>query len=262
MTHNQLRKTAEKYGLDLEYVTHWAPPNATDLRPLIAMPNVPKPLHGVAPRTVLGTTTWNKMRRECYEKANDTCEICGECPEDKRKRQAHEVYVVNYSTGESVFIGCVCLCQQCHLACIHNGRAITLYSKGNQLITADYLLEGAEKAFTIVSSYNKERGADVRLYSTWIEYLKHDELREPMLKLIKKTGVKFYSEDPKKLAKWKDWKLLLDGEEYPTPYANEKEWEKAMEKKNYNDNFGRQSLNIVPLTDEEVQAEHDKLKQF
>ena len=137
MTHNQLKKTAEKYGLDLKYVTHWAPPNATDLRPLIAMPNVPKPLHGVAPRTVLGTTTWNKMRRECYEKANDTCEICGDCPDDKRKRQAHEVYVVNYSTGESVFIGCVCLCQQCHLACIHNGRAITLYSKKSPLITAD-----------------------------------------------------------------------------------------------------------------------------
>lgn len=591
MTHNQLKKLADKWGLDLQYVTSWAPPSSDDLRPLIAMPNIPRPLHGEGcqPRTIYRPKDWNAMRRECYEKANDTCEICGDCPEDKRMRHclergtevltgkgwktietvstedvvagfvpdtetivwehptsttsnfeekiyrfkyktgkgfsvgvssghrmllqdgrtkkyktvtaenmkvgtwknipssgrgegedtlsleerlfialqadgtaerqkngnyycrirvskkrkqerlawlaknvsipirelknpnpgyygvsftipfngkkfleafgstkmsykkandfidelvkwdgwegerngchgrcyyssnkedidfvqavcaqaglgthltvsnratrnwgkwhlnknkvsenikpsfnleikkrafygvttmekkleeyyddvfcislpstyfvartkggdvfitgnSHECFVIDYEQGTATFIGCFCLCKQCHLACIHNGRAITLYSKNSPLVTKEFLLEGAEKAFSLIHGYNKEHNADVRLYSTYIEYLKHDELREPMLGLIKKYDVKFYSEDPKKMAPWGSWRLVLDGEEYPTPYKNEKEWEKAMEKKTYNDKFGKGvEINVKPLSDEEVKEEHDKLKQF
>ena len=266
MTHNQLKKLADTYGISLKYVTSWAPPHTDDLRPLIAMPNIVRPLQGdkCQPRTILRPKEWNAMRRACYERANDTCEICGECPEDKRRRQSHEVFAVDYEHGTATFVGCVCLCQQCHLACIHNGRAITLYSKNSPLITKDFLLEGAEKAFTIISSYNKDHPeAGLRAYSTYVEYLKFDELREPMLELIKKCDISFYSEDPKKMAKWGEWRLLLDGEEYPTPYKNEKEWEKAMEKKTYNDNFCKGvEINVKPLTDEEVREEHEKLKKF
>lgn len=265
MTHNQLKKMADKYGLDLKYVTSWAPPSGDDLRPLIAMPNIVRPLQGdkCQPRTIYRPKDWNAMRRACYERANDTCEICGECPDDKRKRQSHEVFAVDYEHGTATFVGCVCLDAQCHLACIHNGRAITLYSRNSPLVTKEFLLEGAEKAFSLIRDYNKEHNADVRLYSTYIEYLRHDELREPMLELIKRYDVKFYSEDPKKIAKWSDWKLILDGEEYPTPYKNEKEWEKAMEKKSYNDKFGKGvEINVKPLTDEEIKEEHDKLKKF
>lgn len=263
MTHNQLKKLADKWGLDLQYVTSWAPPSGDDLRPLIAMPNIPKPCHSLAPRTVLGATAWNKMRKECYEKANDTCEICGECPEDKRKRHAHEVYVIDYEKGTCTFIGVFCICALDHLGAIHTGRAVTLWSKGSPLATKEFLLEGAEKAFSMIQSYNKEHNANVRLYSTYIEYLKHDELREPMLELIKKYDVKFYSEDPKKMAKWGEWKLIIDGEEYPTPYKNEKEWQREMEKKNYNDKFGKGvEANVRQLTDEEIKEEHEKLKKF
>lgn len=263
MTSNQLKKLAESHGLDLKYVTSWAPPSSDDLRPLIAMPNIPKPCHSLAPRTVLGAKIWDKMRRNCYEKAHDTCEICGECPEDKRKRHAHEVYVIDYEKGICTFVGVFCLCALDHLGAIHTGRALTLWSKGSPLATKEFLLEGAEKAFSLVHAYNKENNGDVRLYSTFIEYLKHDELREPMLELIKKYDVKFYQEDPKKMAKWGDWKLIISGEEYPTPYKNEKEWEKAMEEKTYNDSFGKgKEANIRPLTEEEIKEEHDKLKKF
>lgn len=264
MTHNQLKKLADKWGLDLHYVTSWAPPSSDDLRPLIAMPNIPRPLHTVAPRTVLGATTWNKMRKECYERANDTCEICGECPEDKRKRHAHEAYIIDYEKGTCTFVGVFCLCALDHLGAIHTGRAITLYSKNSPLITKEFLLEGAEKAFNIISSYNRDHPeTDLRAYCTYLQYLKFDELREPMLELIKKYDISFYSEDPKKMAKWSDWKLILDGKEYPTPYKNEKEWEKAMEKKTYNDKFGKGvEIKVKPLTDEEVREEHNKLKRF
>lgn len=266
MTSNQLKKLADKYGLDLKYVTSWTPPTNGDMRPLIAMPNIPKPLHGEGcqPRTIYRPKDWNAMRRGCYEKANDTCEICGECPEDKRRRQAHEIYVIDYEHGTSTFVGCVCLDTLCHLACIHNGRALTLWSKGSPLSTKEFLLDGAEHAFKIISEYNKDNpGADLRAYSTYVEYLKHDELREPMLELIKKYGIKLYMEDPKKIAKWSEWKLILDGKEYPTPYKNEKEWKKAMEEKSYNDTFGKGiEVNVKPLTTDEVAEEHNKLKNF
>ena len=98
MTHNQLKKLADEYGLGLKYVTSWAPPSDEDLRPLIAMPNIVRPLQGdkCQPRTIYRPKDWNAMRRACYERANDTCEICGECPEDKRRRQSHEVFAVDY----------------------------------------------------------------------------------------------------------------------------------------------------------------------
>ena len=66
---------------DVKLVTEWHPPvqdayGEVDMRPLIAMPNIPKPTHGLAPRTLLGSATWNRMRKHAYAQADDTCEIC------------------------------------------------------------------------------------------------------------------------------------------------------------------------------------------
>lgn len=235
MTHNQLKKLADKYGLALEYVTSWTPPSSDDLRPLIAMPNIPRPLHAVAPRTILGATTWNHMRKRCYAEADNTCEICGYKPEILRRRHAHEVYEIDYEKGEAKFVRAFCVCSLDHLGCIHTGRAITLYGEDNPLYPKEFLLEGAEKAFKTIYEYNNDTNSDLRLYRTFIEYLKYDELREPMLELIHKYSAKFYSEDPKKTAKWSDWKLLMGDRVHPTPYKDEKEWKEAMAERNNSD---------------------------
>lgn len=214
---------------DVKLITKWTPPEGDDLRPLIAMPNLPKPTHALAPRTLLGASTWNHMRKACYYDADNTCEICGDKPENLRHRHAHEVYEIDYEKGEVRFVRAFCICALDHLGCIHTGRAITLFKQGNPLYPKEFLLEGAEKAFTIISSYNRDHpAADLRAYSTFLEYLKCDELREPMEKLIEKYDMKFYQEDPKKMAKWSDWKLIIGNREFPTPYANQKEWEEAM----------------------------------
>lgn len=230
MTNNQLKKLADRYGLDLKYITKWDPPKGEDLRPLIAMPNLPKMTHRLSPRTLLGSSTWNHMRKSCYAKANDTCEICGDKPEILRRRQGHEAYSIDYEKGLVTFVRCFCLDSVCHLACIHNGRAYTLWKDKHPLYPTSFLLEGAERAFKIIASYNKDHpDADLRAYSTYIEYLKHEELRGAMLDLITKYHIKFYMEDPKKMAPWKSWRLVIGNQEYPTPYENEKAWKKAME---------------------------------
>lgn len=234
-----------KSEFDIKYVTKWTPPTDDDLRPLIAMPNIPKPLHGVAPRTLLGASTWNHMRKKAYALADDTCEICGAKPDNLRHRHGHEVYEIDYRKGIARFVRVFCVCSLDHLGCIHTGRAITLYKHGNPLYPREFLLEGAEKAFRIVQEYNKDHPkADLRCYTTYLDYLKCDELREEMEGLIEKYQVKFYEEDKKKMAKWEDWKLIIGKKEYTTPYKDYQAWEEAMKEANANDSARMMQRNV------------------
>ena len=185
-----------KKDYDIKLVTKWTPPEGDDLRPLIAMPNIPKPLHSQAPRTLLGASTWNHMRSACYAEADNTCEICGNKPENLRHRHAHEVYEIDYEKGTAKFVRAFCVCALDHLGCIHTGRALTLFKQGNPLYPKEFLLEGAEKAFKTVQEYNRDHPeADLRCYATYLDYLKCDDLREEMEGLIEKYKVKFYQEN-------------------------------------------------------------------
>ena len=224
---------------DIEYVTEWKAPEkieGPDPR-IICMPNVPKPTHNMAPRTLLGKSTWDHMRRRCYFLANYTCEICGaEVGKDIEKRDyhGHELYSINYETGTVKFERVVGICALCHTRCIHTGRAFTMYKKGNPFMTAKMVLEGAEHAFSLVHKWNTEHPEEepLRLYATWIEFAKDKQIGEDICKLIEKYDVKFYAQNSKSQAPWGDWKLIIGNKEYPTPYANEQEWEKKMEELN------------------------------
>lgn len=221
---------------DVKMVDGWIPPErGEDLRPLIAMPNIPRPLHGVNPRTLLGANTWNHMRKSCYAQAEDTCEICGYKPDNLRNRHGHEVYQIDYAHGTAKFVGVFCLCARCHLGCIHTGRALTLWKQHNPLYPTEFLLDGAEHAFKIIKSYNDDNpGADLRAYCTFLDYLKHDELREPMQKLIEKYDIKFY-EAPEDMVEWGDWKLMIGNKEYNTPYTDKEDWKAKVEEREAND---------------------------
>lgn len=232
-----------KDGYDIITVDEWKCPEDNNVA-LLTMPNVPYPLHNVAPRTLLCATAWNFMRKKCYEKANDTCEICGHKPEDRRFRHAHELYSIDYATQTAKFERCVCLCAKCHLQCIHTGRALTLFKKGDPINTKERLLDGAEHAFTIISDYNKAHPDQepLRLFSTWVDYAEHPELKDKMQELIKKYDIKFYKVNQKwyRPSRWKRWKLIIGSREYKTPYANQSEWKQAMDKNN------EKNLKLVP----------------
>jgi len=252
------KKILKQY--DVKLITKWSPPDGDDLRPLIAMPNLPKPLHGQCPRTLLGAGVWNQMRGHCYTEAEDTCEICGYKPDNLRNRHAHEVFEIDYEKGEARFVRAFCVCALDHLGCIHTGRAITLYKQGNPIYPKEFLLAGAEKAFKTIYEYNQDHPeADLRAYVTFLDYLKVDELKEPMEELIKKYDIKFYMEDPKKTAKWGTWKLFIGKNEYPTPYANEKEWEEAMKKQGEKDSARMMQKN---MEDKFSGGVYDKLNEI
>lgn len=220
-------------------VARWTAPPENDVR-VLGMPNIPKPLHGqsMQPRTIETPSTWNKMRLKCYEKAGYKCEICGYEHEKPADLHAHEVFSVDYSTGESKFERLICLCVVDHLLFIHSGRALTMYKKG--VYTAQQLLDGAEHGFKLISEYNKTHKDKIKVYGAMRDYLKEPELKGPMQKLIDKYGIEFYSElSAKKTGvKWSDWKMIYEGNEYHTPYKDEQAWADKMEELNQKEHRG------------------------
>lgn len=97
--------------------TKWIAPQGGGV-PLLTMPNIPFPLHGLAPRVIMGAAEWDKLRKQCYLDAGDKCEICGQQLCGKRNSDypmhaAHEVYEYDFEKLEARFIRPVCLCPTC-----------------------------------------------------------------------------------------------------------------------------------------------------
>lgn len=215
-------------------VTKWKAPAKNDVR-VLGMPNIPHPLQGPGcqPRTIVGASIWNQMRKQCYENAGYKCEVCGYEHQVPADLHAHELFDIDYEKGTSTFVRLVCLCPMCHLRVIHSGRALTMYKHGDPLYSKERLLEGAEHGFKLVSEYNKTHKRKIYVFSTIADYMKEPELKEPMEALTKKYNIEFYKPVAgKKQAAWGDWKLIWEGKEYKTPYANSKEWESKMEEMN------------------------------
>ncbi len=104
------------------------------IRPeLLLHPPIPVPLWGVNPRTIVGQTRWNEMRREVFEKNNDCCWACGVHQEKAKPTpwlEAHELYDINYKKGEMKRKEIVGLCGYCH-SFIHKRRLATIVDQGS-----------------------------------------------------------------------------------------------------------------------------------
>ena len=173
----------DKYKI--ERVDKWTCPTETGI-PLITMPNVPRPLHRLNPRNIMGASTWNHVRKRCYYNANYKCEICGvDFADIKPRYAAHELYSYDYKEGTGKFERCIAICAVCHNA-IHSGRLITMYKNGNQLYPKQYVLKVVEHCFSLVSKYNAEHRnkKPLKVYATFLEYLKVPELHDEMKALM------------------------------------------------------------------------------
>lgn len=204
----------------------WECPADTGV-PLLTMPNVPKPLHGLPPRVIMGKSTWDHVRKRCYFEAGYKCEICG-CEPPKGQLHAHELYSYDWKAGTGKFERCIAICKQDH-DFIHSGRLITMLKNNNILYPKEYVLGVVEKGFKLVYEYNTthRNKKPLRVYSTFLNYLEVPSIHDEMEKLIDKYEIQFY-EDPDEQAEWGDWKLLIGDVAHPTPYANYWEWKDAM----------------------------------
>jgi len=162
---------------------------------LLLSPNIPKPLHGVSPRSILGPIWWQKTRHEAYRSTNFHCQACGVYKFNARWRkwlEGHEVYDIDYLLGSAVYIKTVPLCHFCHNF-IHDGRLRSLLEKG-EIPPGKYI--------QIIQHGHRVLG------------------EAGLIKPQPYTGP---------FADWKDWRLIIGDKRYPPKFKSLKEWKKAFE---------------------------------
>lgn len=178
---DRLRKAAE--GI--------APKPEFKLRPeVLCCPNVPKPLHRVCPRTILGRAWWDATRQAAYASTGGHCIACGVNQQLATWRQwleGHELYRIDYPHGRMTYVETVPLCHLCHCF-IHDGRLRSMIQQGK---------ETPEK-LKIVLDHGRRILAAARIQ------------KPPP-----------YSG---KTAEWGSWRLVLKGKQYPPLYRDYREW--------------------------------------
>jgi hypothetical protein len=186
-----------------------------NLQPEILLhPNIPKPLHGLAPRTIKGDDWWNKERQKAYSKNNYKCWSCGI---DKLQAkyhkwlEAHEIYKINYTIGEVKFIDICALCHSCHNF-IHSGRLFSLYQKGE--IKYDKIYDILKHGFDIL----KNTKLEINPFALRVA----KEVNEKLHKEYSKYKIYSYGIC---LAKWEDWYMLIDNKKYKGKFKTFEEWE-------------------------------------
>lgn len=186
-----------------------------DLQPeLLLHPNIPKPLHGLAPRTIKGEDWWNEQRQKAYSKNEYKCWACGVHKKEAKYHkwlEAHEIYNIDYNSGKVEFLDVCALCHSCHNF-IHSGRMSSLFKKGE--MSLDKVEDILEHGFKILIKNNLKlnpfalkamHSVSIFLYLIYNKYPKH------------KYG--------KCSAKWEDFYLVLDGKKYKGKFKNFEEWQ-------------------------------------
>ena len=126
---------------------------------IILCPRIPKPLHYVNPRSILTKIDkdwWDRTRHRVYELSGFRCMCCGVKKEDQKGYpkylDAHELYSINYSTGEVRLGYIVSLCHSmCHRG-VHFGRLTSEFDKGN--ISEEEFLSVISHANTLCKENN------------------------------------------------------------------------------------------------------------
>ena len=164
------------------------------VRPEILLhPNIPKPLHGMNPRSILGQTWWNKQRQIAYAKEDYHCMACGVHKTNAKYHkwlEAHECYEFDYPKGIARMIEIVALCHCCHNF-IHSGKLMMDYQSGRITIDRyDAILRHGEKIIMVVRN-----------------------MKNP-----------YIINEAEGLTDWSKWRLIIEGKEYYSQFKNFDDW--------------------------------------
>ena len=186
---------------------------------LLFHPNIPKPLHGLAPRIILGENWWQRTKKEAKAKLNQNCWACGIHKYKAKYHQwleAHECYSINYGQGLVKYVGTCALCHACHNY-IHDGRMLMLIEQGK----FDY-----EKYEAII-----EHGEVV--LKQWFQsnnwqWQGYKEAYEPMTLYSNiYPNLPTFSQKIQWIdgnCEWKDYHLIVEGKRYEAKHNSYEDW--------------------------------------
>lgn len=168
---------------------------------ILLCPNIPKPMHNVAPRIVLGQNWWDRERRAAYASTNYHCQACSVHKYDAAYHkwlEAHELYDIDYQKGTMRYLRAVPLCHFCHNY-IHDGRLKALLDR-KELHHHKYaaILKHGERVL-------REAG---------LERLSHLE-RERLYAEAEAEG---------KIAEWSKWRLCIGRRRYKPVHKSYEAW--------------------------------------
>lgn len=162
------------------------------MRPeLILTPQIPKPMHGLAPRVIYGDKWWDATRKAAYKSTNYHCIICGVSKYKAKYHQwleGHELYKINYWKGWMTYLETVPLCHFCHNS-IHAGRLKALLDRG-EVHQAKYV------------AIIQHRDRLIERYNLALPQVYIGEMPE-----------------------WSKWRLILDRKRYKPLFKSYEEWE-------------------------------------
>lgn len=181
---------------------------------ILTHPNIPKPLHGLNPRTILGKQWWDTTRYAAQTKYNNCCAACGVPKYEAKKHrwlEGHEYFDINYHTGVCEVIEIVPLCHYCHNF-IHSGRLFKILGTEK---TKNEVVEILEHGFNILRQNN------LPAFPGTIEIAKYLDINIDNL---------IIGTIPNSTLAWNDWTLLLNGKEYKSKFSNFEEWKRFYNK--------------------------------
>lgn len=150
--------------------------------------NIPKPLHGVAPRVILGSVWWSRVRRAAKHKAKGHCMACGVWQYKAEYHQwleCHEEYIYDWAKYTLYYSGAVAICHSCHNY-IHSGRMRMLLESGE------------------------------------MSQEKYDTIRAHGDKLTR--GLQRYALPKIPMNTWAKWRMIVNGKRYGPSTKNMKSW--------------------------------------
>lgn len=179
---------------------------------LLCHPQIPSPLSGINPRTILGDEWWDEVRRKAYAKNNHCCFACGiSAGADKYSGalEAHEVYSFDKIKGVAIFEDVVALCHCCH-GYIHSGRLYSRYLLGREnREKLEYILKRGGKILRDVS-LEPSRGTRV----VELVMLERKELAEARRQAIKELFARNHSEGIAAMVMPMEWTLIIGNDKY------------------------------------------------
>jgi hypothetical protein len=180
------------------------------LRPeLLQHPNIPKPLHGMAPRVIKGQEWWDVTRQKAYASTNYHCLACGVHKTAAKYHQwleAHEDYTIDYKNGIMNVKEIIPLCHSCHNF-IHCGRLWMVNRKTKQGLLK--ILEVMNHGMTILRDNNlpMHYHAAMMCDHLGINY---------ECDVMTMEGIEDVA--------WDKWHLILDGQKYYSKFKDIIEW--------------------------------------